>query len=199
MADPSRLATELVAASIPAQPRQLGFAWSLNESGSRLSGKGAVRYAAPERIRLDLFGPRNETYLAAALVGEQFRLPGAMPPAVALPSPALLWGALGVIRPPTGTTLTEALATDSTASLRYRAASGEVFLYRTARVAGATRLAQLERIGSSGVLESVRLEFGPAGEHLRTRYRDWTAFRDLSLDLESSRDVASFPESIWTP
>lgn len=199
-ADPAVLATEIARGTAHPQPRQLGFAWALNESGTRVNGSGVVRVVAPERARLDLFGPRNETYLAAALVGEQLRLPSAAPTAgVPLPSPALLWAALGVVRPPAAAELVAATRTDSTATLRYRTAGGELFQYQVATLSGAPRLAQLERSSGSNVLETVRIERGPAGELGRVRYRDWSAFRDLTLDVESVKDVASFPESIWTP
>lgn len=197
--DPGPLAARLTQATALSGPRQIAFGWSLDEAGSKLRGRGVLRVAPPERARLDLFGPRNESYLAAALVGEQFRLPNGAAPAVPLPSPALLWGAVGVIRPPEGAALIGATTADSLVTLRYRAANGEEFRYRV-RTSGETgRLEQLERIGGSGVLETVNLDRSAAGDLTRTRYRDWTAFRDLTLDLESNRNVESFPETVWNP
>ena len=98
--DPEAAVAELRSATVPASARRASFAWALLESGSRLRGEGVVRFEAPERLRLDLFGPRGETYLAAALVGEEIRIPPQLAGQVALPSPSLLWGALGVLRPP---------------------------------------------------------------------------------------------------
>src|SRR5690606_39182942 len=179
-------------------PRQAAFTWTLEEAGSRVSGRGVVRYVAPERLRLDLFGPRGETYLAASLVGDEFRLPPAATQAVELPSPALLWAALGVFRAPPGGTLASATAGEGGASLTYGEGE-ERFGFRAEEAGGTLRLSQVERIGRSGVLETVRLEYEAAGGLQRTRYRDWSAFRDLVFELESVRDVESFPESIWTP
>ena len=67
VADPVGLVTELSAASAPEAPYQVNFGWTLEEGGARANGRGVVRVEAPERIRLDLFGPRGETYLVAAL------------------------------------------------------------------------------------------------------------------------------------
>lgn len=199
VADPAALAASIQQASIPASPRQGTFAWTLDEQGSRVRGRGVVRLVAPERLRIDLFGLRGETYLAAALVAEEFRLPAAAQGQAPLPSPMLLWGALGILRPPAGAVLESAAASDSVSLLRYRVPGGDAFEVRARGGGEALRLAQVERIGRSGVLESVRLEYAASGELERTRYRDVAAFRELVLELENIRDVSSFPNTIWTP
>ena len=199
VADPAALASALQQATTPAAPRQATFEWTLDEQGSRVRGRGAIRFQAPERLRLDLFGARGETYLAAALVGEEFRLPPAATQGVALPSPALLWSALGVIRPPAGAPLVLAAMSDTVAILRYELPGGEQLEYRAAHEGGNTRLLQVERRARRGVLETIRLEYGAQDELARTRYRDWAAYRDLVFETETIRDVPSFPESIWRP
>jgi hypothetical protein len=75
--DPAGFAAELRASTVPAGPQQVNFGWTLDERGSRVRGRGVVRSEAPRRIRLDLFGPRGETYLMAALVEGEYRLPAA--------------------------------------------------------------------------------------------------------------------------
>jgi hypothetical protein len=198
--DPAGLAREVAAATLPTSPLQVNFAWTLDEGGSRVDGRGVVRVEAPERARLDLFGPRGETYLMAALVGEEYRLPPGASAAVALPSPALLWSAVGVLEPPSGAELSSATTTDTGADLRYRTPSGEIFAYTFTRDASDDyRLATLERAGGQGVIESVRLERGPDGALSRTRYRNWSEYRDLTLDVQEIRENSSFPPDIWSP
>lgn len=197
-ADPAALARALTTATIPAQPEQIGFGWELSESGSKLRGRGVARIEAPQRARLDLFGPRGESYLAAALVNGEFRLPGGASPAIPLPSQALLWAAVGVIQPPQGAALEGATTTDSVAVVRYRAANGEEFRYRI-RTAPAPTLVQLERIGGSGVLETVTIDRGSDGRLQQVRYRDWAAYRDLTLDVESIKHTTGFSDEIWRP
>jgi hypothetical protein len=199
VADPAPLAASIARATTPASPRQISFTWTLNEQGSRVSGRGVVRVVAPERIRLDLFGMRNETYLAAALVGEEFRLPGGAPQGIPLPSPALLWGALGVLRPPAAATLVDATTTDTLTTLRYSTPDGDLFQYRVYTSAATPRLDQLQRVHGSNVVESVQLDRSPAGDLLRARYRDWSAYRELTLQVENAKNVAGFPDEIWTP
>jgi hypothetical protein len=196
--DPEALVARFHSATAPGSPRQASFNWTLEEAGSRVTGRGVVRFVAPDRLRLDLFGPRGETYLAAALVGDEFRVPPAATQGVALPSPALLWAALGIFRAPPGGSLSTATAGEGEAALLYRAGE-EGFDFSAREVGDDLRLVAVERIGPSGVLETVRLDYEPDGDLRRTRYRDWSAFRDLTFELESIKDVESFPEAIWSP
>ncbi len=197
--DPAAFAAELQRATTPAGPRQANFDWTLDEAGSRVRGRGVVRYEAPQRQRLDLFGPRGETYLSAALVGEEFRVPPAVAQGFDLPSPALLWAALGVIRPPAGAPLLSATTEGEIAILRYELPVGELLEFRVTHAAGSTELRQVERRGRRGTLETLRLEYGADGSLARARYRDLSAYRDLVFETESIRDVASFPADIWRP
>ena len=193
-ADAPRLEAELRAATLPAGPRHATFAWELDESGARFRGRGVARYVAPDRFRLDLFGPRGETYLAAALVGDEPRVPAAVEERFALPSPALLWAAVGVVRPPAGVVLADAAAEGETLTLRYRMADGDVLEYR----ARAGRLESLRRTRGRGVAESVDLTHGAEGVS-RAQYRDWAAYRSLTLTVETNADAAPFPEATWSP
>lgn len=193
--DPQPVAERLVRATRPASPRQAAFGWELNEAGARLRGRGVVRAQAPDHLRLDLFGPRGETYLAAALVGETFRVPPAVAGRIPLPSPALLWGALGVIRPPADGRLVAATTEGETTTLRYQTGQGETVEFR----AEGSLLRSVRRVGKSGALESVELTRSAAGEIQRAEYRDWAAYRTLVLTTESITNVEAFPESTWTP
>ncbi len=200
--DMEGFARGLAAATTPAAPHQVNFDWSLDEGGSRVNGRGVVRVVAPERIRVDLFGARGETYLSAALVDDAYRLPPAASGAVTLPSPALFWAALGILAPPQGAELASATRQEQAIELRFATPAGETFAY-TFLASGPEsaeeyRLERLERAGQQGVIETVTLEWD-ADRPARTRYRDWSAYRDLSLELEAPRTVSSFPDDIWTP
>ena len=198
--DPAGFAASLREATLPATPEQITFSWTLNEQGSNVGGRGVVRTEAAERIRLDLFGPRGETYLIAALVGDEYRLPPEAANADDLPSPALLWGALGVLQPPAGAQLTSATSTPTSAELRYELTNGEVYVYTFDRGPDERyRLSLLQRASSRGVIERVTVEHGGDGAISRAGYRDNTAFRELSLEVESVRPEQRFPSDIWSP
>jgi hypothetical protein len=193
--DPQALADRIRAATTPASPQQVNFTWELDEAGARLRGRGVVRLHAPDRLRLDLFGPRGETYLAAALVEESFRLPPAVAAQVALPSPALLWGALGVVRPPAAARLASATTEGETVTLRYASPGEETVEF----VLTGDRLRTVRRLGKSGALESITLSNAPEGRLARAEYRNWAEYRTLALTLETFTNVGSFPESTWNP
>ena len=191
--DPALLADEAARATVPASPRQVSFAWELDEAGARFRGKGVGRIVAPHRVRLDLFGPRGETYLAAALVDGEARVPPALVGRFELPSPALLWGAMGVIAPPAEARLLAATREGAVTILRYQLGP-DVLEYR----ARDGRLQSVRRSARGGTAESIDLDYD-AGALSAARYRDWAAYRTLNLTLESSTDVPSFPESTWRP
>lgn len=188
-----RSAAELRRASAPASPRQVNFGWTLDEAGARFTGRGVARYDAPRRVRLDLFGPRGETYLAAALVDGEMRAPAALLERFRLPSPGLLWGAVGVIAPPADAALLDAATRGDDTTLRYRLGA-DVLEYR---VSGG-RLQSVRRLAGGGVAESIDLTYNDQRQ-ARAQYRDWAAFRTLILTIESSTDVEQFPEATWRP
>jgi hypothetical protein len=192
-ADPSVLAAQAARATVPAGPRQLAFGWQLDEAGARFQGRGVGRMVAPSRFRLDLFGPRGETYLAAALVDGQARVPAALEERFRLPSPALLWGAVGVIAPPAEARLLAASTEGAVTTLLYQLGD-DVLEYRTRD----GRLQTVRRSSRGGTAESIDLEYDARGLS-RARYRDWAAYRTLNLTLESATDVSAFDEATWTP
>lgn len=196
--DPDSLVAAVLSGTTPGSPRQATFTWRMDEAGSVLQGRGVVRYVAPDRMRLDLFGPRGETYLIAALVGEEFRLPATAGGGFQLPSPTLLWAALGVVAPPASSTLASASADDGAAQLVYRDAGGGSFTFNVDLVPG-PRLRRVERSGGSGVQEIVEVWHSAELQPARTRHLDRASFRELILETESIRKVASFPESTWRP
>ena len=192
-ADPAAVAAELQRATAPASPRQVNFAWQLDEAGARFNGRGVARFVAPTRFRLDLFGPRGETYLAAALVDGQARVPAALAGRLTLPSPALLWAAVGVVAPPAEARLLASSVDNAVTTLRYQLGD-DVLEYR----ARGGRLESARRSSRGGVAESIDLDYNAQGL-ARAQYRDWAAYRTLNLTPESSTDVPSFPDATWTP
>lgn len=198
--NPQAFAAELRSATLPESPEQYTFAWTLNEQGSEVGGRGVVRTEAGERIRLDLFGRRGETYLIAALVNGEYRLPPAAENAETLPSPSIFWAGLGILNPPPEATLVTGTESDDSAELRYETRDGQTFAYTFRRLGdGDFRLVRLERAGNRGIIETVAVERDESGRITRTHYRDWSAFRDLALDVEAVRTSAAFPSDIWRP
>ena len=188
-----QLAAEALRATTPARPLHLVFAWNLEEPDGRFSGKGATRLEPPGRARLDLFGPRGEAYLSAAMVDMDLRLPPGVED-VPLPPAALLWAALGIFRPPVGAELIGSSAEEAIVRLDY-ARGEEKWVFRLE--GGALRYA--EWVGPGDGKRTVELS-GTAEHGLprSARYRDWPAFRSLTLTLNEVQETDGFPADTWT-
>jgi hypothetical protein len=72
--------------------------------------------------------------------------------------------------------------------------AGDVLEYR----ARGGRLEALRRSRGRSVAESVEVSHDAAGVR-RAQYRDWAAYRSLTLTVESHADAAPFPDATWSP
>ncbi|MGH7469988.1 MAG: hypothetical protein ACRENP_18720 [Longimicrobiales bacterium] len=192
-ADPAAEARAVQSTQLRA-PLRLIFAWSLQDRDARFAGEGVTRLEPPYRARLDLFGPRGEGYLSAALVDFDLRLPPGTTSEV-LPPPALFWTVLGVFRAPQSARLVSTRGDSTTSELVYRAGNQT---WTFSLVNG--RLQRAEWQGPEQGRQTVEIkEFGERDLPARVVYRDWRAFRELSLTLTRVYDAESFPPEIWTP
>ena len=190
------LASAAVAATAPKTPLKLVFGWSLQDRDAHFGGKGAARMEAPYRARLDLFGPRGEGYLSAAVVGEDVRIPPSVESqAQVVPPPALLWTALGVLSPPADARLMATRRDGEQTQLEY-ARGGE--RWRFTLVGGVLRRAEVD--GSAAGRLTVELKGrGALGLPRQAVYRDYAAFRELTLTLDRADEAEPFPPDTWTP
>lgn len=184
---------EAAGTTAPTRPLHILFSWTLQEGDSRFSGRGATRLEPPLRARLDLFGPRGEGYLSAALVDMELRLPAGAADAP-LPPPTLFWAALGVFRAPVGAELVGSSRDGGTTRLEY-ARGQERWRFRLED--GALRSA--EWVGPGEGRRTVELTGGAQyGLPNRAVYRDWLAFRELRLTLDEVNETDGFPADIWS-
>ena len=192
-----QLARQLVDSTALRRPLHIVFSWTFTEENARFSGKGATRVEPPYRARLDLFGPRGETYLAAAAVGDSLRLPPNLASGVRniIPPVALLWTALGVLRAPEGATLSATTVRGDTMLVGYTRGE-ERWSFRAVR----GRLQYAEWNGPNSGRRTVELRgTGALDLPAVAVYRDWAAFRELTLTLDQANEAASFPADIWFP
>jgi len=188
------LAREAVEATEPRRTIQITFDWNVRERDARFSGRGVARVQPPYHARLDLFGPRGEGYLTAALVEGGLRLPPAAQDAP-VPPPPLLWSVLGVFWPPADAELIATEREGSVVRLEYRNGA-ERWRYRLE----GGRLLYAEWQPANGGRHTVELRHGDGdGPPREARYRDWAAFVELVLMLDSVEDAQPFPPEIWTP
>ncbi|HEX9106998.1 MAG TPA: hypothetical protein VF832_07215, partial [Longimicrobiales bacterium] len=190
------LARAAIAATAPKAPLKLVFGWSLQDRDAHFGGKAAARIEPPYRARLDLFGPRGEGYLSAAVVGEAVRIPpSAQSQAGVIPPPALLWTALGVLSPPADARLVATRRDGEQTLLEYARGAER---WRFTLVGGALRRAEVD--GAAAGRLTVELKGGGAlGLPKQAVFRDYAAFRELTLTLDRADEAQSFPPDTWTP
>jgi hypothetical protein len=191
-ADPATAAAA-VAATQPDRPLRVTFEWRALEGEARFNGRGVARIEPPYHARLDLFGPRGDTYLSAALVHDQVRLPPGVQ-AVQIPPPALMWAVLGVVAPPQEAVLVGTRDDAGRAELYYDVDGGSL---RYVLEGGALRSVRWDGAGRRMTVE-LR---GQAGYNLPTQavYRDQAAVTELMLNLESVDEVDAYSPDIWWP
>ncbi|MGK7313253.1 MAG: hypothetical protein ACN0LA_13545 [Candidatus Longimicrobiales bacterium M2_2A_002] len=190
------VAERAVRETAPDRPLRAVFGWRALDGQARFSGEGAARIEPPYRARLDLFGPRGEGYLTAALIDREIRLPGE--PEVALPPPAMLWALLGVVRPPADAVLEGTRVTaDGEAEERelYYGVDGSRIRY--VLVGGRLRSAEWTGGGRRMIIELAAGSDGPLPS--TATYRDWSRNTELHMGLEAVEQVEPYPPEIWTP
>lgn len=182
-----------VAGTAPGATLRVVFDWRALDGDARFNGQGVARVEPPYQARLDLFGPRGDTYLSAALVDDELRLPPGVE-AVQIPPPALMWAVLGVVAPPRSARLVGTREDGGRSELYYEVGEGLIrYVVENGRLRSA-------RWDGPGQRMSVDLR-GEAGHGLPTQatYRDVTAVTELMLNLESVDEVEPFSPDIWRP
>jgi len=197
LAEPEPAAEEIERASRIERPRQVVFRWRLRDGGRRVEGRGVARLAPGYRARLDLFTENGETAAIAALSGVELRLPSGADRRL-IPPPPLLWASLGVLQPGSEASLVEGFREGNGKLLLRYDLAGEEELRYTVRE---TRIRRVELLREGRVVERVNLTGEEPGSPLprEAEYRNLTAFRELSVSVESIEDVEPFPEEIWRP
>ena len=167
--------------------RQLLFRWEYNEESIVARGEGVARLAAPDSARLDFFVDGGFGSGYALLFGDRFVAPGGDLVREMLPSPPMMWAAVGRLAVPP--------AADTAATVDagiLRADIGRDPRWRVTVNEG--RLASLEYIEQGRVSESVVR--APDGS---VRYANPKARRTLRITITREETVQGFNASIWRP
>lgn len=167
------------------------FDWRLEDREGRFSGQGVLR-VEPGRARLDLFGPRSESYLSAVLDGNELRLPPGADGSQ-LPPPPLFWTVLGVLKPPPAP-LIGAQADGDRSELRY-GTTADAWAFSL----DGGQLRRAEWTGTGSGRRTVELAgVTAAGTPREATYRDWPGFVELVLSATEVVEVDEFPSDTWT-
>lgn len=165
--------------------QRLVFRWEYADGNVVGRGEGVARIAAPDSVRLDFFLDGGAGGGTAFLLGDSISAPGGALVRRILPSPPLLWAALGRLAVPP--------APDTTARR-----DGEVLRVELGPESGyrATfrdgTLARLDRIQEGRLQEWVSR---PAPDVVE--YRQEGAGRQLRLNITMRESVEEFGTDVW--
>ncbi|HKJ93878.1 MAG TPA: hypothetical protein VJ957_11985 [Longimicrobiales bacterium] len=193
VADPA-VARAALRNTAPAQPLRIVFDWRVREREGRFRGQGVARLQPPAHARIDLFGPRGEGLLSAALVDGTVRMPPTRQ-AVDVPPPAMMWAVLGVVAPPEDARLVSTTQQGARVRLDYQAGDGHL---RYELDQGRLRGVRWDAPGNRRLTVELKGDAGH-GTPARAVYRDWSGDVELVLDLKQVQDVDPYPPETWVP
>jgi hypothetical protein len=175
------------------------FRWRYSDPELDLAGDGRARLAAPDSAKLDFVIDHGQGTGGgfALLLGDTLLAPTASSRALHryLPSPPLLWAALGRFAVPPGRDTARRQDGDTLrADVGTVTGKGLRAAWRAAFV-GIT-LVSLERVGGGRVREIVTRGVDSSGAE-SVQYQRLGSSRTLTLTKVQSESVASFADSIW--
>ena len=172
-------------AQLPPGHRQVIFRWEYRDGVFGAKGEGVARLAPPDSARLDFFVDNGMGGGFAIMVGDSISTPGGDDARRYLPTPPLLWGALGRLAVPAAPDSVAAVTGDT-----LRADIGRDPAWRVTFVG--PRLARIDRIAGGRVHEWIA-----RGTDDVVRYAHEGAGRRLTLTITRTLDVAGFDPDIW--
>ena len=183
----------LAARTAPAAPVAMYFRWRYDDGSAPVTGRGAVRLAPPDSLRLDV-GVPVVGRATLVLAGDST---WAQPQEVAdhvLAERALVWAMFGVIRPPDRATRIEVGEAADRTVYRLTAPDGVVTMLE---VRGDTMLAATRRLGEA-VIGRIVLTRNAAGVLARASAVDVRHHVRFQADLDRWEAAsAPFPSEIW--
>jgi hypothetical protein len=166
--------------------RKIVFHWNYQENSLMVNGDGAIRVAAPDSARVDLFLNGGISAGYAVLVGDRLTGPNQSEISKVLPPAAMMWAALGRLAIPA---LPDTVLT----------VDGDVVYADIGRPAAwrvtikGSRLMQLARLSGGRIAEVVTRDEGG-----RLLY-EVPGRRKLWLGITRDEEVPAFDASIWGP
>jgi hypothetical protein len=187
-------AAQLVTSTLPTAQQIYRFKWLLRDERGSAGGRGAVRLAPPDSLRLDVAGPFGSGTASAVVVGDRAVW---TEPADAIarlvPNYPLMWAMFGVARMPGDSADVRALRTPATQAWQY---VGDSDTTEYARMAGdpGRFIAEVRQAGT--LIGRVETTMGPKGAPQKSRLTVPSAPAQLDITfLSISRDT--FAPDIW--
>ncbi len=181
----------------PSGYRLQRFRWQLRDDRGAAGGRGTVRFAAPDSVRLDVAGPFGAGRAAAVVVGDSAVWTDPEDAIARLvPSYPLMWAMFGVARQPVpGATVTgqqDSIAT----SWRYVTGTDTIAYARTS---GAVPHLLAEVRQGPKVIGRVDATLGADGRPVSARLTVPSVPARLDLTFTASTTPPAFTPDLWLP
>ena len=173
------------------------FRWQLQDERGAAGGRGTVRFAMPDSVRLDVAGPFGAGRAAAVVVGDSAVWTDP-PDAIArlVPSYPLMWALFGTARMPDPAATLRGSETAAATSWQYASGADTVAYVRTA---GEKPHLLTEVRQGSKLIGRVDATLGPDGRPVTARLTVPSVPARLDLTFTTSTTTPAFTPDIWLP
>ena len=180
----------------PSRPTALRFRWRYHDDRRSGGGRGTVRIAPPDSVRVDWATSLNIRTGAAVVVGDslQWADPKEDYPSSVTPAVQVVWTVLGVVRPP-GAAATVFGIGDSVRVLWRYAEERDTVDFRRGLVAPRTLEAEWRRDGK--VMARGRTVLGPGGLPESARIDVPKGSARFELTFVAVDSAATFAPALW--
>ncbi|HVO34641.1 MAG TPA: hypothetical protein VMT21_03680 [Gemmatimonadales bacterium] len=182
----------MAARSVPPAPQLIRVRWRYDDGNREATGRGAVRLAPPDSVRLDVAVPVVGRATLVLAGGSSWAQPDEVVDAVPR-SRALLWALFGMIQPPDAGTRIEAGAAADRRLYRLTAPNGGVTVLecRGDTLLGATELK------SDRVVGRLDLTRDATGAVVKADAKDFEHRARFIVEVEHREASEPFPAEIW--
>jgi hypothetical protein len=185
-----------VSATVPMARQVYRFKWLLRDERGSAGGRGGVRVAPPDSMRLDVAGPFGSGVASAVVIGDRAVW---TEPADAIarlvPNYPLMWAMFGVARMPSEGASVRALTASATRAWQYAEAADTVEYARSTGSPGRF-VAEVRQAGK--LIGRAETTLSPEGAPLKSRLTVPSAPAQLDITfLSITRDT--FAADIWAP
>lgn len=173
------------------------FKWQLRDDRGAAGGRGTIRFAAPDSLRLDVAGPFGAGRAAAVVVGDSAVWTDP-PDAIArlVPSYPLMWAMFGAARLPERGAALSGRRAGTTTEWRY-VTGRDTIAY--AYLAGAPEHLLAEVRQGSRLIGRVDATLGPDRRPTSARLTVPSVPARLDLTFTASTSPAAFAHDLWLP
>lgn len=179
----------------PTRPVALRFKWTYRDDRRSGGGRGTLRLAPPDSMRVDWASALNIKSGAAVVIGDSLRWadPKEDYPSSVAQAIQLLWTALGIVRPPDSATATFGMRDTTGAVWRYTRDRDTVAF----RLSGTPRMLQGEWRRGGKLMARSRTQLAAGGLPQGTRVDVPERSARFEITFLAVDSTATFPASLW--